>query len=222
MHIAARLMPALGLYFLSVAPAPVRAQPALPEADPRVPAQDIVPQRPQLRSQGQSQPQGAGQADTLDRTRSEEGVASGWIEASIPADPAWHAETNFDVASRRRIEAEAQAHPLGVAPEPDAGGAAPLSTAPSPSLPPASEILPERYLDRAQRLQEDRNRVWRERVKEMEDELSDLIVSTKGAPTWATQIDLARKMAAYRSEVVLHPEGTRLEELHRRMIGRME
>ena len=219
MHIAARLMPALGLYFISAAPAPVLGQPAPPEADPRVPVFDIVPRRSQ--PQAQAHAQVADQADTMDRARSAEGVASAWIEASIPADPAWQAGSNFDVASRRRIEAEAQAHPLGVAPEPDAGGAAPLSTAPSPPLPPASEILPERYLDRAQRLQEDRNRVWRERVKEIEDELSDLIVSTKGAPTWATQIDLARKMAAYHSEVVLHPEGTRLEELRQKMIERM-
>jgi hypothetical protein len=230
MHISARLMPVLGLYFTSAAPAPVLGQPALPEADPRVPVSDIVPQRLQAQSQVPSQPHSqphsqallAGHTDTIDQARSAEGTASDWIEASIPAAPAWQAETIFDVASRRRIEAEAQAHPLDVALDPDAGGAAPPSTAPSPSLPPASAILPERYLDLAQRLQEDRIRVWREQVKEMEDELSDLIVSTKRAFTWATQIDLARKMAAYRSEVVLHPEGTRLEELHRRMIERME
>jgi hypothetical protein len=230
MHIAARLMPALGLYFTSAAPAPGLGQPAFPEADPQVPVSDIVPQRSQSQAQAPSQPHSqphshpllAGQTDTVDQARSAEGTASGWIEASIPAAPAWQAETNFDVASRRRIEAEAQAHPLDVALDPDVAGAAAPSTATSPAAWPDLATAPESELARAMRQWRELSRFMRQSEKNMEEELSSLITLSKLAPTRATLIDLARKMAAYHSEVVLHPEGTRLEEFRRRIHERME
>jgi len=233
MHIAARLMPVLGLYFTSAAPAPVLGQPALPEADPRVPVSDIVPQRSQAQSQAPSQPHSqphsqallAGHTDTIDQALSAEGAASDWIEASISATPAWQAETNFDVASRRRIEAEAQAHPLGVAPEPDPGDATPRVAISLRATSPELAIVPESHRERAKRLQEEIMHFSRQTIKKMEDELAsqiDLLKRDSSQPPLAKLTELARKMAAYRSEVVLHPEGTRMEELRQRMIERMK
>lgn len=231
MHIAARLMPVLGLYFSSAAPAPVLGQPALPEADPRVPVSDIVPQRSQAQSQVPSQPHPqphsqpllAGQTDTIDQALSAEGAASGWIEASIPADPSWQAGTNFDVASRRRIEAEAQAHPLDVAPEPDPGDATPRVAISLRATSPELAIVPESHRESAKRIQEEITHFSRQTIKKMEDELAsliDLLKRDSSQPPLAKLTELARKMAAYRSEVVLHPEGTRMEELRQRMIER--
>ncbi len=233
MHIAARLMPVLGLYFSSAAPAPVLGQPALPEADPRVPVSDIVPQRSQAQSQVPSQPHPqphsqpllAGQTDTIDQARAAEGAASGWIEASIPAAPAWQAETIFDVASRRRIEAEAQAHPLDVALEPDPGDATPRVAISLRATSPELAIVPESHRERAKRIQEEITHFSRQTIKKMEDELAsliDLLKRDSSQPPLAKLTELARKMAAYRSEVVLHPEGTRMEELRQRMIERMK
>jgi hypothetical protein len=211
MHIAARLMPALGLYFTSAAPAPVLGQPALPEADPRVPVSDIVPQRSQAQSQAPSQPQSqpqsqphsqalsAGQTDTIDQARSAEGAASDWIEASIPAAPAWQAETNFDVASRRRIEAEAQAHPLDVAPEPDPGDATPRVAISLRATSPELAIVPESHRESAKRIQEEITHFSRQTIKKMEDELAsqiDLIKRDPTQPSLAKLTELAWKMAA--------------------------
>ncbi len=224
MHIAARLMPALGFFFVSAARGQALGEPVLPDAGPRVPFGDIVPQRPQPESQPHSQPLLAGQADTVDRTQSAEGVASAWIEASIPADPAWQAVTNFDVASRRWIEAEAQAHPLEVTPEPDPGDATPRASISLRATSPELAIVPESHREHAKRVQEEITRFSRQTIKKMEDELAsqiDLLKRDSTQPSLSKLTELAWRMAAYHSEVALHPEGTRLEELRQKMIERM-
>lgn len=222
MHIATRFLPALGLCFVPVAPEPAAAQAALPEAVHPVPVQDVVPPRVQSQSQSASQFGEAGQ------TRSAGGEASAWIEASIPTAPAWQAEPQFDVATRRRIEAEAEAHPLHVAPEPkpqrepDAPATSPASATPAPPKPADVAVLRERPsephsarpIERAMAPHEDLLRRYRETTEAMEIELSRLIDDlAKQEPIQAGMIELARKMAAYHSHLGHRPEGTRLKEL---------
>ena len=84
--------------------------------------------------------------------------------------------------------------------------------------------MPESHREHAKRVQEEITRFSRQTIKKMEDELAsqiDLLKRDSTQPSLSKLTELAWRMAAYHSEVALHPEGTRLEELRQKMIERM-